>query len=350
LSFNGSAGRIYGYPYSTGTFNFTVQVSNGVGTAQRNLSIVVTEAPAFSGKVVTLSSALNTNRRIDITGKSTDSGAQAIIWDSTIGANQRFVLEPSGDGYYFIKSVNSGLYLDIYGGNIADGANVIQWSKKPTNNANQQWAISAVAGGNYTISSRLDPNYVLDVNGASPSNGTRLIIWQSNGGSNQRFKLDILEADSGIGSGGQFLVRTFAPGNRSIDVFGGSTADGARIILYDAKPTASNANQRFTLQYNAQTGYYFILTHSGQSLDVYGGSTAAGAQVIQWPLKATNNLNQQWAIVPKVPGSPTAGYYIYAAQTGLSLDCYGGSGANESNVITWGFHGGSNQTWSLTAV
>jgi hypothetical protein len=185
----------------------------------------------------------------------------------------------------------------------------------------------------------------MDIYGNSDKAGNRIILWTANGGTNQRFAVNELTQTAGLVDGGSYLVKTFATGSRSLDVYGGSGAQGGRIILWDAKPPSDNGNQRFKLQYVPSTGYYFIFTESDMSLDVYGGSKSAGAQVIQWPLKPTDNLNQQWAIVPKNATDLSQGYYIYAAQTGLSLDCYGGSGAQGSNIITWDFHGRANQVW-----
>ncbi|MCH8622363.1 RICIN domain-containing protein [Undibacterium sp. TS12] len=56
----------------------------------------------------------------DIKDKSTDAGAQLIQWDWSDaqghGANQRFRLMSNGDGYHYIKSVHSGLMLEVKDG------------------------------------------------------------------------------------------------------------------------------------------------------------------------------------------------------------------------------------------
>jgi hypothetical protein len=74
-----------------------------------------------TGRALNISTALGCGRNIDIFGGSAAQGAKAIIWDNHTRANQRFTLQDAGDGYYYIKSVKSGLVLDIYGASAVPG-------------------------------------------------------------------------------------------------------------------------------------------------------------------------------------------------------------------------------------
>lgn len=38
--------------------------------------------------------------------------------------NQKWVVKPAGDGYYYIVSKGNGLYLDVYGGVAVNDANI----------------------------------------------------------------------------------------------------------------------------------------------------------------------------------------------------------------------------------
>ncbi|MDR1712885.1 MAG: RICIN domain-containing protein, partial [Coriobacteriales bacterium] len=145
------SGTLSGTPTSTGSYTMTVKAANSVGSTTATFTVVVVAPVSLDGKVFTLSTALNPARKVDITGKSVANGAQAIIWDTTIGANQRFKMEEASDypGFYFIKSVNSGKVLDIYGGKIADGSNIIQWEQKAAGYENQLWAMEPLPDGNY---------------------------------------------------------------------------------------------------------------------------------------------------------------------------------------------------------
>jgi hypothetical protein len=293
--------------------------------------------PPFTGKAVTLSSALVGGRNIDIPARSTASGAQAIIWSDTPGANQRFYVGDAGDGAVYLQNVNSGLVLDINGAHISKGAAIIQWPWKAT--ANQKWHMEEAADGSYVIASALNPAYCLDIFGGQNANGAKLILWEKGAGKpNQSWDIDEITPSLPDGT---YTIRTAGAGNRSLDVEGGSTTDGARMLLYDFHGAE---NQQFTIHFLPETGYYTIVgLASKKSLDVYAGSTAAGAQIIQWQLHS--RLNQQWSI--EETGAENNSHWIIGAQNNLSLDVYGGNVANNGRIIAWPYHGQYNQQWAF---
>ncbi len=91
----------------------------------------------------------------------------------------------------------------------------------------------------------------------------------------------------------------------------------------------------------AGTPVMLVNAHSGCLLDVFGGSTADGASIIQWT--ATGAANQQWTPVDQGDGWVT----ITSVNTGKVLDVYGGSTSDGSAVIQWYVNGGANQEWQL---
>jgi type II secretory pathway pseudopilin PulG len=292
---------------------------------------------SFAGKVVSISSVQSGAKNIDIPARSTKRGEQAIIWDSNFGANQRFLMQDSGDGYYNIINVNSGMALDIFGAHISDAAAVIQWPLH--NEANQKWAVTQVEGGSYVISSALDANYVLDINGAGSANGSTLIIYEKHGGKNQQWQFDVKEP---VLASGTYVVSTACEGGRALDIEAASLQDGARMLLWDRH---NAPNQQFALQFVPETGYYTMINVSSQkSVDVTASSIQSGVQVIQWA--SHGGLNQQWAVIASgntVSGQPT--YYIISANSGLSLDVNAGNASNNGTIIQWPLHGESNQQW-----
>ncbi len=124
---------------------------------------------------------------------------------------------------------------------------------------------------------------VLDVFGASTADGARIIQWPWNGGANQQWRLVAVStttyAITSVGSG------------KVIDVEGASTADGARIIQW---PWHGGANQQWRVETAGDGVVKFVSALSGKVIDVTGGSTADGAQVIQWPWNG--GPNQQWRV------------------------------------------------------
>ena len=85
-----------------------------------------------------------------------------------------------------VRIVNqaSGLCVDAYQGNMADGTGVVQWSC--TGGVNQLWSYDDTTG---MIRSMDDPHFCLD-NGGSYADGATLIIWTCSGNYNQRFTFD----------------------------------------------------------------------------------------------------------------------------------------------------------------
>jgi hypothetical protein len=100
-------------------------------------------------------------------------------------ANQiwQFVPDPSGSGYYMIKSQLNGNVIDIFGASTAPGTGLISWPPNgPNGSANQLWELvpDASGSGSYLIKSQLNGN-VIDILGASTVNGTGLDSWPANG-------------------------------------------------------------------------------------------------------------------------------------------------------------------------
>jgi hypothetical protein len=102
--------------------------------------------------------------------------------------DQKWYLENLGNGYYHIRNVASGDLLDVNGASTSDGANVIQW---PSNNGwNQQWELipdyNHDRGESWFIKNR-NSGKLLDISGTSTSDFGQAIQWHDNGGENQRW-------------------------------------------------------------------------------------------------------------------------------------------------------------------
>ena len=76
---------------------------------------------------------------LDVTGGSTDDGAVIQQWPWHGGDNQRFFIEPLGDGYVRVVAKHSGKVLDVTGGSADNGALIIQWPWHGGNN--QRWLV-----------------------------------------------------------------------------------------------------------------------------------------------------------------------------------------------------------------
>ena len=125
---------------------------------------------------------------LDISGCSSENGANAQLWKRNGSGAQRFRLTyDSGLGAYEIVCCGTGLALDVKSADFSSGANVQQYSRNGT--AAQRWLIEAREDGTYTIASAGNPSLALDAKWGSTSDGTNVRIFTANGTSAQGWKL-----------------------------------------------------------------------------------------------------------------------------------------------------------------
>ncbi|MEU6510722.1 RICIN domain-containing protein [Streptomyces sp. NPDC046942] len=108
------------------------------------------------------------NKAVDVSGGSLTAGGNIIQWTDSGAGNQNWRFVPAGDGSYKVVSRNSALVMDVSGASTADSATVIQSSD--TNAANQHWTLVATGNGYYKIKN-VNSDKVLDVS----SGGTQLV-------------------------------------------------------------------------------------------------------------------------------------------------------------------------------
>ncbi|MEV6210746.1 RICIN domain-containing protein [Kitasatospora sp. NPDC051914] len=143
---------------------------------------------------------------------------------------------------------------------------------------------------------------VLDVNGFSTADGTRIQQWADQNTANQQWKL------KPTGDGYYELVNRNS--GKVLGIAGGSTAQGA---FAEQQTDRSSASQQWRIgDVSGSDAVTFTSRKSGQVLDVTGNSTDQGAQVIQW--SGWGGANQQWKLVKVAEsgGSQTgSGSYVW---------------------------------------
>jgi hypothetical protein len=112
----------------------------------------------------------------------------------------------------------------------------------------------------------------LDVPNSSQTNGTQLIIWDCNGGANQRWTRL---------SNGELQVY----GNKCMDVQGNNTAPGSVVAIWDCN---GGTNQ----QWRVNTDGTIVGVQSGLCLDVTGNGTTNNTPVEIWT--CNGGSNQKW--------------------------------------------------------
>lgn len=121
---------------------------------------------------------------IDVAGGSLLQGADVLQWDNHNAANQRWIVTSLSGGSYSIINVNSNMSLDLEGGGTNNGANVLQWGWN--NGNNQKWNLQPDGNGYYTIVS-VASGKAIDIEAGSTANGGNIIQWTINGQDNQKW-------------------------------------------------------------------------------------------------------------------------------------------------------------------
>lgn len=114
---------------------------------------------------------------------------------------------------------------------------------------------------------------------------------------------------------GTYEIQSVSSG-QVLDVYGASTSNGAAIVQW---PYTGARNQLWNF-IPTSNGYYQIKSaHSGLDLNVAGASTGNGALIVQWPFGSQGN--DQWFPVRNSDGT----YTFYNRNSALVLDNPGGT-------------------------
>lgn len=124
-----------------------------------------------------------------------------------------------------------------------------------------------------------------------------------------------------------------------MDIYGGSTANGAQVQTYESNGTDAQ-HFLFSTARLIRNGAYKISSALGLTLDVAGGSGNSGANVQGY---ASNNSAAQKFYVTYLNG----GYVIANVASGKVLDVLNGSMADGANVQQWDKNGTGAQTWDV---
>lgn len=112
---------------------------------------------------------------LDINGGNLTPGTQVIVWSQNIPTSPNQVWVFASDGHIRCKQ-NPNLVLDIYGGVLDSGREVIVWTENVPASPNQLWFLT----GDGHIASQGNPNLVLDITGGDLNPGTPVIVYSQN--------------------------------------------------------------------------------------------------------------------------------------------------------------------------
>lgn len=124
-------------------------------------------------------------------------------------ASQKWYLEPSIGSYFMIRSAANNRCLDVVDESRADGADVIQWPCKDSDNQrwlfvdNDTWTTesneSRLPGRNLVLGAK-HSDKALDVPGGTHESGVSIVQWSLNHGKNQQWVLEGVDVPTSIGA------------------------------------------------------------------------------------------------------------------------------------------------------
>lgn len=246
----------------------------------------------------------------DITGGSTNSGANLQLYASNATKAQRWTFSYDENGYATITNVKSGKVLDVSGGSKKAGANVQQYA--PNGSWAQKWILVDCGDGSVKICSAIRAGFVFDLDGGSTANGANVQVYDDNGTAAQRFRLYTAGEVSKVQTIDSQSAVAMASDGRVFDVSGGSLDSGAALQLYSANGTIA---QSFGFEFDTEAGLYAIKSaKSYRYLYAQDGDIVPGAAVKQGNLSPSTPI-YNWAIEDAGNGL----YRIVNAATGRVL-------------------------------
>lgn len=284
--------------------------------------------------VYIISSALNESKVLDIAGGSMDDGANLRLCSTNGTEAQRYEVSLQDDGTYRIAVKKSGKVLDVAGASAEAGANIQQYGANGT--AAQSWSISRNSDGTCTLTSACN-GLCMDAEQGRSDDGTNLRCWTPNGSAAQRFIFEKEGSNTEIGNGLYTISSAVDPGY-VLDIAGGRKDDGTNLQLWSAN--GSNA-QKFQVTYLSGGCYRIMNVKSGKVLDVADGGKTDGSNVQQYHWNATGA--QLWVIRRGSDGT----YTIMSKGSGLYMDADGGIASNGRNVQTWTGNGTKAQSFAF---
>ena len=167
----------------SGAYTYRVTAVNAAGS----VTLVNKKFAVIMDGWFTLSPKSAPNSSLDVQGAKTGNGVNVQIYKKNKSAAQQWKLTHVGNGYYTITSKCSNKALDVKGGVSKSGTNVQQYAHNGT--ASQKWLLEDAGNGYYYLCPQLNLNLALDVCNGDIANGTNVWVYSRNRTNAQKWKI-----------------------------------------------------------------------------------------------------------------------------------------------------------------
>ena len=243
--------------------------------------------PEIKNGIYKISSKINSDMVLEIPSSyvKEEVRIQTFADNKTIG--QMFMIEYVGEGYYTIRSLISGKYLDVMNGQVFNCAEVIQYRNNGSDA--QLWRFSKQEDGSYSITSKIDNRYCIDIPGAKDESNLQIQMYLRNDTPAQKFNFlrqdgtngqTNEEAKMNVKEGLYEIHSNYKPENYdfALDISGNSAEDGANLRLFQANHTDA---QKFNIIYVGGGNYIIQKKYTEGKTITYKVLTVADKQTTQ---------------------------------------------------------------------
>ncbi len=239
---------------------------------------------------------------LDIAGKKTTDGTNADIYQYNGGDNQKFMLTANPDGSYKLRTKITGgkSAVEIADAGMGSGDNVQQWTIN--GNACQDWILEKADDPGCRMDTGLayefenaNSGMVMDITGGEMAESTNVQQWTTGHFASQKWKLEAFS-----GGGNYYYIRSMADENYVLKAMSGENGGNIAIVPYSAKDSA----MLFKFSKNLD-GSYLIRTRASRDaavIEIANAGTGSGDNVQQW--EPNGNACQKWVLnteeLPKI--------------------------------------------------
>ena len=195
---------------------------------------------------------------------------------------------------------------------------------------------SSITEGDYVIRSALRADAVVDVYAGSSANGANIQLYSNNGSGAQKWKIS-KESD------GSYTIRNIATGN-SLDVEGGRIRNGTNVQSYSYNGSCA---QKWHIVQNEDKSYSIYSVCSGRVLDVVNANSNNGANIQIY--RPNGTAAQKWYLVPE--RTVEDGEYTISSVSSKdkAVDITGGAehAVNGTNIQVYSKNNTNAQKWKV---
>ncbi len=199
--------------------------------------------------------------------------------------------------------------------------------------------VSALEDGIYTISSSIDTDYSLDISGAKVYGGNNILLYNTHGRDNQKWR--ITKKDN------YYIISSYLNNNYVIDLPAGIVKNSAKMTIYNNN---NGKNQRWIIK-NTDSDNYSICSYINEKycLDIQGGKIAGGVNTILFQYHGGSN--QKFKLIKENDGEKSVEDGIYtispSVNSNLNIDLPSSLTTNNTSINLFNVNNGENQKWNI---